>query len=77
MSKRHPVRMSAKPRCSLSETDLDSGLAIPYRVRQALLTAGLDERAKEFLDRATRCNSVDQLLRLARQYVDVVGERAD
>jgi len=40
-----------------------------YRVRDALVAAGLDSNAAEFLDRAMLCKSYQDLLTLAHEYV--------
>lgn len=57
-----------KPLCSL-RTCAPSEFSMLYRVRDALKEAGLDAHADEFLDRAMRCGSYQDLITLAHEYV--------
>ncbi len=41
------------------------------RVRRALVNAGQNDEAREFVERAFRCASYDEVLRLVLEYVDV------
>lgn len=57
-----------KPQCKL-HMSAPGEFSMLYRVRDALVEAGQDERADEFLTRAMRCASYQDLLALAREYV--------
>ena len=59
-----------KPRCKLVGED-GNVFNVIGRVRRALLDAGQDERAREFVERAVRCGSYDEVLQLVLEYVDV------
>jgi hypothetical protein len=59
-----------KPLCNL-RMSAPSEFSMLYRVRDALKDAGLDSRADEFLDRAMRCGTYQDLIELAREYVAV------
>lgn len=59
-----------KPRCKLVGED-GNVFNVIGRVRRALLDAGQDERAREFVERAFRCGSYDEVLQLVLEYVDV------
>ena len=65
-----PSRESAKPICKLVGTD-GNVFAIIGRVREALRRAGQAERASEFVQRAFRAGSYDEVLRLCMEYVEV------
>jgi hypothetical protein len=59
-----------KPRCKLIGED-GNVFNVIGRVRCALLNAGHDDEAREFMERAFRCGSYDEVLRLVLEYVDV------
>lgn len=59
-----------KPVCKLVGTD-GNVFAIIGRVREALRRAGQGERASEFVQRAFRAGSYDEVLRLCMDYVEV------
>jgi hypothetical protein len=59
-----------KPACRLVGTD-GNVFSIIGRVKQALRKAGQDDRASEFVERAFRAGSYDEVLRLCTEYVDV------
>jgi hypothetical protein len=57
-----------KPR--YPSTSQPDGFTILYRVRDALMTAGHLTQVDEFLARALRCASEEDLQQLAAEYVD-------
>jgi len=59
-----------KPVCSWNSAQTN-GFVVLHRVREALVAAGFNERAEEFLDRAAHCASFAEMFRIARDYVDV------
>ncbi len=59
-----------KPTCKLIGED-GNVFWIVGRVRQALRDAGQEARAREFVERAYRSGSYDELLVLCLEYVDV------
>jgi len=59
-----------KPRCKLIGED-GNVFNVIGRVRRALLDAGQDDEAREFVERAFRCASYDEVLRLVLEYVEV------
>jgi len=59
-----------KPRCKLIGED-GNVFNVIGRVRRALLNAGHDDQAREFVERAFRCGSYDEVLQLALTYVEV------
>jgi hypothetical protein len=59
-----------KPRCKLIGED-DNVFNVIGRVRRALLDAGQDDEAREFVERAFRCGSYDEVLQLVLEYVEV------
>jgi hypothetical protein len=61
----------AKPACKLSGTD-GNVFSIIGRVRTALREAGQEERAREFVEKAYRSGSYDEVLVLCLEYVDMV-----
>jgi len=65
---RSPER--SKPSCKLVGTD-GNVFAIIGRVREALRRAGQAERASEFVHRAFRAGSYDEVLQLCMEYVEV------
>ena len=60
----------AKPVCKLIGTD-GNVFSIIGRVRRALREAGQDDRAREFVEKAFRSRSYDEVLQLCLEYVDV------
>jgi hypothetical protein len=60
----------SKPVCKLVGTD-GNVFAVIGRVREALREAGQAERASEFVRRAFRAGSYDEVLRLCMEYVEV------
>ena len=44
-------------------------LSLPFRVRNFLQVDGRDDLLAEFFDRAERCQSDEELVRVAREYV--------
>ena len=60
----------AKPRCKLIGTD-GNVFSIIGRVRNALRKDGQDGRAREFVERAYRSGSYDEVLQLCLEYVEV------
>ena len=61
----------AKPPCGLIETDGNVFSIIGW-VRQALIAAGQEDRAPEFVEKAFRAGSYDGVLQLCLEYVEVV-----
>jgi hypothetical protein len=61
---------AAKPRCRLVGTD-GNVFAILGTVKRALERAGQRERASEFVAKAMRSKSYDDVLALCFEYVDV------
>jgi len=59
-----------KPACKLVGTD-GNVFSIIGRVKQALREAGETESASEFVQRAFRAGSYDEVLRLCMEYVEV------
>ena len=59
-----------KPRCKLIGED-GNVFNVIGRVRRALLDAGHDDEAREFVERAFRCGSYDEVLQLVLEHVDV------
>ena len=59
-----------KPPCKLIGTD-GNVFAIIGRVRRALIAAGQEDRAREFVERAFRAGSYETVLALCLEYVDV------
>ena len=59
-----------KPECELSECD-GNVFFIIGRVSKALKRAGMSEKAAEWYDKATKCESYDAVIQLAFEYVDV------
>lgn len=59
-----------KPRCKLVGED-GNVFNVIGRVRRALRDAGQGERAREFVERAFRCGSYDEVLQLVLEYVEV------
>jgi hypothetical protein len=59
-----------KPACKLVGTD-GNVFAIIGRVQKALVKAGLESRAGEFVRRAFAATSYDEVLTLCMDYVDV------
>jgi hypothetical protein len=59
-----------KPACQLSGTD-GNVFAIIGKVRGALNSAGLRDKAKEFQDKALKAGSYDEVLAMCCDYVDV------
>lgn len=55
-----------KPRCKLVGED-GNVFNVIGRVRRALLNAGQDDQAREFVERAFRCGSYDEVLQLVLQ----------
>jgi hypothetical protein len=62
-----------KPPCKLVGED-GNAFAIIGRVSKALKKAGMEEKAKEFRDKALASKSYDNLLALCFDYVDVDGD---
>jgi hypothetical protein len=60
-----------KPPCKLIGTD-GNVFSIIGRVRHALIAAGQEDRAREFVERAFRTGSYDGVLQLCLEYVEVV-----
>jgi hypothetical protein len=60
----------AKPDCRLVGTD-GNVYAIISRVRRTLRNAGLEDRADEFVKRASASKSYDDVLCLCFEYVEV------
>jgi hypothetical protein len=59
-----------KPRCTL----VDDGrgiVAVLLRVNRVLREAGLGKQADEFLTRARACPIYEEMVRLAREYVEI------
>ena len=46
-----------------------SVLSLPFRVRNFLQSAGRDDLLAEFFEKAERCQSDEELVRIAREYV--------
>ena len=61
----------AKPPCKLSGTD-GNVFSIIGRVRRALTDAGQEDRARDFVERAYRSGSYEEVLQLCLEYVEVV-----
>jgi hypothetical protein len=61
----------AKPTCKLIGEDGNVFLIIG-RVRKALRESGQEGRAREFVERAYRSGSYDEVLQLCLEYVEVV-----
>jgi hypothetical protein len=61
---------AGRPECTLVGED-GNVFNVIGRVRRALLKAGLQDQAREFVERAFRCGSYDEVLRLVLEYVDV------
>ena len=61
---------ATKPECTLVGED-GNVFNVIGRVRRALRNAGQEEQAREFVERAFRCGSYDEVLRLVLEYVDV------
>ena len=59
-----------KPRCKLVGTDGNS-FAIIGVVRATLIKAGQEDAAKEFVQRAFKARSYDEVLVLCMEFVDV------
>ena len=59
-----------RPTCQLTGTD-GNVFAIIGRVRQALLDAGEEDRARAFVEQAFRAGSYDEVLRLCMEFVEV------
>jgi len=60
--------MDPKPTCKLFDRDATAP-SLPFRVRDALLAAGRETQVVEFLQRAERCQSWDEFVELAQDYV--------
>lgn len=65
-----PADDAGRPVCRLVGTD-GNAFAVIGLVRQTLRRAGRPERAIEFVERAFRLGSYDELLRLCFEYVEV------
>jgi len=62
---------SIKPKCKLTGTD-GNAFSIIGNVSKTLKRAGLKDEAKEFTDRAFKCESYEELIgKLIYEYVDV------
>ena len=61
---------AAKPRCRLVGTD-GNAFAVIGNVKRALERAGQQDRASEFVTKAMRSNSYDEVLALCFEFVDV------
>lgn len=61
--------------CDLTKID-SNAFSILGTVRKALVKAGHPEKAKEFMERATKGN-YDQLLATAMDYIDPFGRETD
>ena len=59
-----------KPVCKLVGTD-GNVFSVIGRVRTTLRQAGMDEKAREFTDRAFKAGSYDEVLRLCMEVVEV------
>ena len=59
-----------KPECTLVGED-GNVFNVIGRVRRALQDAGHDDEAREFVERAFRCGSYDEVLQLVLTYVEV------
>ena len=59
-----------KPACKLIGED-GNVYNIIGRVRRALIAAGQEDRAREFVERAFRAGSYEAVLALCLEYVDV------
>lgn len=59
-----------KPECALVGED-GNVFNVIGRVRRALRDAGQDDDAREFVERAFRCGSYDEVLQLVLTYVEV------
>ena len=59
-----------KPACKLVGTD-GNVFSIIGRVKHALKQAGQDDRAREFVEKAFRAGSYDEVLRLCMDFVEV------
>jgi len=59
-----------KPACKLVGTD-GNVFSIIGRVKHALKQAGQDDRAREFVEKAFRAGSYDEVLQLCMDYVEV------
>ena len=44
-------------------------LSLPFRVRNFLQAVGRDDLLAEFFEKAERCRSDEELVRIAREYV--------
>lgn len=63
---------TVKPHCKLIGTD-GNVFSIIGRVRNVLRTAGQDDRAREFVERAFRAGSHDGVLQICLEYVACWG----
>jgi hypothetical protein len=59
-----------KPPCKLVDHGGDM-VAVLLLVNRVLREAGLNKHADEFLTRATACSTCDEMVRLARDYVEI------
>jgi hypothetical protein len=71
------TRAKRKPRIRLSRSDRADPFSVPYRVRDVLRKAGRHVDADEFLERAERCQSVEHMLALADEYVQIIRPAAE
>jgi hypothetical protein len=59
-----------KPICQLIDMD-GNVFSIISKVSKVLKTAGMEDQAKQFKDKARECGSYDEVLSLLHHYVDV------
>jgi hypothetical protein len=65
-----------KPRIRLGGAQQADAFSVPYRVRDALRKAGCHAEADEFLDRVERCRSLERMLMVAGEYVQIIQPAA-
>jgi hypothetical protein len=70
MTQPNETTNAPKPACKLVGTD-GNVFSIIGRVKQALKKAGQEDRAREFVEKAFRAGSYDEVLRLCMDYVEV------
>ena len=66
------VGQATKPACDLSDIDVGDRFRALLRVTTVLDRNGQIERASAFWKEAMRCKRYDQVLTMAREYVEVV-----
>jgi hypothetical protein len=64
-----PDSVASKPICKLG--DAETQFSILFRVRDTLTAAGERRAAEEFLARADHCHCCEEILQVARHYVEI------